>query len=98
MKYWRVRLVLMPVSKDYTVKNIESGQTKPDTRQEMSHEDFFHYVEQFIRFLMMLNKLVRVRGTNDYLHRVKTKHRNHIFLINSCSTFFLSSLLIQTLA
>ena len=62
----------MPVSKDYTIKNIESGQTKCDSRQEMSHEDFFLYVEHFVRFLFMLNKLTRIpSGTNDSIHRVK---------------------------
>jgi hypothetical protein len=62
----------MPVSKDYTIKNIESGQTKCDSRQEMSHEDFFLYVEHFVRFLIMLNKLSRVRsGISEYLHRVR---------------------------
>ena len=72
MKYWCTRLVLMPVSRDYTVKSIESGQTKCDSRQEMSHEDFFLYVEHFVRFLVMLNKLVRIRtGPNDFSHRVK---------------------------
>lgn len=61
----------MPVSRDYTVKNIESGQTKCDSRQEMSHEDYFLYVEHFIRFLVMLNKLSRMRtGPNEFIHRV----------------------------
>ncbi|CAF3303438.1 unnamed protein product [Rotaria sp. Silwood2] len=60
MKYWHTRLVLMPASKDYTIKNIESGQTKCDSREEMSHEDFFLYVEHFVRFLFMLNKLTRL--------------------------------------
>ncbi|CAF1097333.1 unnamed protein product [Rotaria sp. Silwood1] len=70
MKFWRTRLVLMPVSKDYTIKNIESGQRRCDSRQEMSHEDFFLYVEHFIRFLVMLNKLTRIRaGTNEFFHR-----------------------------
>ncbi|CAF1352290.1 unnamed protein product, partial [Adineta steineri] len=41
------RLVFMPVSKDYTIRNIESGQTKCDSREEMSHEDFFLYVKYF---------------------------------------------------
>ncbi|CAF3693460.1 unnamed protein product [Adineta steineri] len=59
IKYWHTRLVLMPVSKDYTIRNIESGQTKCDSREEMSHEDFFLYVEHFVRFLFMLNKLNR---------------------------------------
>ena len=73
MKYWRTRLVLMPVSKDYTIKSIESGQTKCDSRQEMSHEDYFLYVEHFIRFLFMLNKIAHVRiGPNEYYHRVKS--------------------------
>jgi hypothetical protein len=63
----------MPVSRDYTVKNIESGQTKCDSRQEMSHEDFFLYVEHFVRFLIMLNKLVRIRPeTNEFVHRVRS--------------------------
>lgn len=71
MKYWRTRLVLMPVSRDYTIKNIESGQRKCDSRQEMSHEDFFLYVEHFVRFLIMLNKVTRVRQPgNDCIHRV----------------------------
>jgi len=62
----------MPVSKDYTIKNIESGQTKCDSRQEMTQEDFFLYIEHFIRFLFMLNKLGRTRsGSNEFLHRVK---------------------------
>ncbi|CAF1152502.1 unnamed protein product [Rotaria sordida] len=70
MKYWRTRLVLMPVSKDYTIKNIESGHRKCDSRQEMSPEDYFLYVEHFVRFLVMLNKLTRMRsGTNDLFHR-----------------------------
>lgn len=61
----------MPVSKDYTVKNIESGQTKCDSRQEMLPDDYFHYVEHFIRFLVMLNKVTRIRPMcNEYLHRV----------------------------
>ncbi|UJR27809.1 hypothetical protein I4U23_009078 [Adineta vaga] len=69
-KHWRTRLVLMPVSRDYTIKNIESGQTKCDSRQEMSHEDYFLYVEHFIRFLVMLNKLSRIRsGTIESYHR-----------------------------
>ncbi|CAF1052106.1 unnamed protein product [Adineta ricciae] len=69
-KYWRTRLVLMPVSRDYTIKSIESGQTKCDSRQEMSHEDYFLYVEHFIRFLVMLNKLSRVRtGPTEFFHR-----------------------------
>jgi hypothetical protein len=68
MKYWRARLVLMPISRDYTIKSIESGQTKCDSRQEMSPEDFFLYVEHFIRFLIMLNKLTRQRtGSNDFI-------------------------------
>jgi hypothetical protein len=72
MKYWHTRLVLMPVSNDYTIKNIESGQTKCDSRQEMSHEDFFLYVEHFVRFLFMLNKLTRSPpGSNECIHRVK---------------------------
>jgi hypothetical protein len=72
MKYWHIRLVLMPVSQDYTIKNIESGQTKCDSRQEMSHEDFFLYVEHFVRFLFMLNKLIRLPiGSNECIHRVK---------------------------
>jgi len=69
-KYWRARLVLMPVTRDYTVKSIESGQTKCDSRQEMSHEDFFFYVEHFVRFLVMLNKLSRCRTNgNELIHR-----------------------------
>ena len=63
----------MPVSRDYTVKNIESGQTKCDSRQEMSHEDFFLYVEHFVRFLIMLNKLSRIRPVgNEFCHRVRS--------------------------
>ena len=74
MKYWRTRLVLMPVSRDYTIKSIESGQTKCDSRQEMSPEDFFLYIEHFVRFMTMLNKLVRPRGVpNEYPHRVRNK-------------------------
>ncbi|CAF3237234.1 unnamed protein product [Rotaria sp. Silwood2] len=70
MKFWRTRLVVMPVARDYTIKSIESGQRRCDSRQEMSHEDFFLYVEHFIRFLLMLNKLTRTRaGSNDVLHR-----------------------------
>jgi hypothetical protein len=62
----------MPALKDYTIKNIESGQTKCDSRQEMSHEDYFLYVEHFVRFLVMLNKLIRLpTGTSDCVHRVK---------------------------
>lgn len=72
MKYWRTRLVLMPVSRDYTIKSIESGQTKCDSRQEMTPEDFFLYVEHFVRFLVMLNKLSRCRvGSNEFIHRVR---------------------------
>ena len=64
----------MPVSKDYTIKSIESGQTKCDSFQEMSHEDFFLYVEHFVRFLVMLNKLTRIRpGLNEFIHRVRLK-------------------------
>lgn len=63
----------MPVSKDYTIRSIESGQTKCDSRQEMSPEDYFRYVEHFVRFLFMLNKLSRVpssNGSTDSIHRV----------------------------
>lgn len=61
----------MPVSNDYTIRNIETGQTKCDSRQEMSHEDFFLYVEHFVRFLFMLNKLIRLPvGSNECIHRV----------------------------
>ncbi|CAF4365078.1 unnamed protein product, partial [Adineta steineri] len=56
------RLVFMPVSKDYTIRNIESGQTKCDSREEMSHEDFFLYVKYF-------NQLP-VQST-ECIHRVK---------------------------
>jgi hypothetical protein len=71
----------MPVSRDYTIKNIESGQTKCDSRQEMSHEDFFLYVEHFVRFLFMLNKLKRVNSvSNDFFHRVR-RHNYSIFSI-----------------
>ncbi|CAF3777058.1 unnamed protein product [Rotaria magnacalcarata] len=70
VKYWHTRLVLMPVSKDYTIKNIESGQTKCDSRKEMSHEDFFLYVEHFVRFLFMLNKLSHSSmGSTECIHR-----------------------------
>jgi hypothetical protein len=70
----------MPVSKDYTIKNIESGQTKCDSRQEMSHEDFFLYVEHFVRFLIMLNKLTRIRsGTNEFFHRVSSNNLSIVF-------------------
>ncbi|CAF1551520.1 unnamed protein product, partial [Adineta ricciae] len=70
VKYWHTRLVIMPVSRDYTIKNIESGQTKCDSREEMSHEDFFLYVEHFVRFLFMLNKLNRLPiGTSESIHR-----------------------------
>ncbi len=63
----------MPVSRDYTVKNIESGQTKCDSRQEMAPEDFFVYIEHFVRFLFMLNKLSRTRSsTNEFFHRVRS--------------------------
>lgn len=63
----------MPVTRDYTVKSIESGQTKCDSRQEMSHEDFFFYVEHFVRFLVMLNKLSRCRtNANELIHRVRS--------------------------
>jgi hypothetical protein len=65
----------MPVSKDYTIRNIESGQTKCDSRQEMSHEDFFLYVEHCVRFLIMLNKIVRIRsGSSEFFHRVSSIH------------------------
>lgn len=64
----------MPVSKDYTIRNIESGQTKCDSRQEMTHEDFFLYVEHFVRFLFMLNKLARLQGRgNECIHRVNDR-------------------------
>ncbi|CAF1490955.1 unnamed protein product [Adineta steineri] len=70
IKYWHTRLVLMLVSKDYTIRNIESGQTKCDSREEMSHEDFFLYVEHFVRFLFMLNELNRVPiGSTKCIHR-----------------------------
>lgn len=62
----------MPVSKDYTIKNIESGQTKCDSRQEMTYEDYFLYVEHFVRFLFMLNKLTRVSiGPVEFIRRVR---------------------------
>ena len=61
----------MPVSRDYTIKSIESGQTKCDSHQEMSQEDYFLYVEHFVRFLVMLNKLIRLpAGSNESSHRV----------------------------
>jgi hypothetical protein len=70
----------MPVSKDYTIKSIESGQTKCDSRQEMSHEDFFLYVEHFVRFLIMLNKLARIRsGNNEFFHRVSSNNLSIVF-------------------
>ncbi|CAM4745809.1 unnamed protein product [Rotaria magnacalcarata] len=70
MKYWRIHLVLIPVSKDYTIKSVESGQRKCDSREEMSHEDFFLYVEHFVRFLFMLNKIARIRPSGtDFIHR-----------------------------
>lgn len=69
----------MPVSKDYTIKNIESGQKKCDSREEMSHEDFFLYVEHFVRFLFMLNKLVRLPVvSNECIRRVRS---NSTFLL-----------------
>ncbi|CAF3911665.1 unnamed protein product [Adineta steineri] len=103
MKYWRTRLVLMPVSRDYTIKNIESGQTKCDSRQEMSHEDFFLYVEHFIRFLVMLNKLTHIRtGSNEFFHRpldplTNTKridcHKRPAKHSTSCKTFKLTDII-----
>jgi hypothetical protein len=72
----------MPVSRDYTIKNIESGQTKCDSRQEMTHEDFFLYVEHFVRFLFMLNKLSRIRsGSTEFLHRVKSNNCSIIIFL-----------------
>ena len=68
----------MPVSKDYTVKNIESGQTKCDSRQEMSYEDFFLYVEHFVRFLIMLNKISRRQGSTEFFHRVSSNYSSLI--------------------
>ncbi len=77
----------MPVSNDYTIKNIESGQTKCDSRQEMSHEDFFLYVEHFVRFLFMLNKLIRLPvGSNECIHRVK---KNYYFLVFNINLIFI---------
>ncbi len=65
----------MPVSRDYTVKNIESGQTKCDSRQEMANEDFFLFVEHFLRFLIMLNKLQRARtAPTEFFHRVGSNY------------------------
>jgi hypothetical protein len=76
----------MPVSKDYTIRNIESGQTKCDSRQEMSHEDFFLYVEHFVRFLFMLNKLIRLpQGSTECIHRVK----ENLFSFFSVSLFYI---------
>jgi len=73
----------MPVSKDYTIKNIESGQTKCDSRQEMTEEDFFLYIEHFIRFLFMLNKLSRTRsGSTEFLHRVKSNNSSIIIFLH----------------
>ena len=61
----------MPVSRDYTIRNIESDQARCDSRQEMTHEDYFLYVEHFVRFLFMLNKLTRhPLPTNECIHRV----------------------------
>jgi hypothetical protein len=83
----------MPVSQDYTIKNIESGQTKCDSREEMSHEDFFLYVEHFVRFLFMLNKLIRLPiGSNECIHRVKLKLLVDLLISISHISF---SLLIQ---
>lgn len=82
MKYWHTRLVIMPVSKDYTIKNIESGQTKCDSRQEMSHEDFFLYVEHFVRFLFMLNKLIRIPVAGcECIHRVSDRAERTFLVI-----------------
>jgi hypothetical protein len=82
----------MPVSTDYTVKSIESGQTKCDSRQEMSYEDFFLYVEHFVRFLFMLNKLTRIRlSANESCHRVKLNNSSIIHFLY----IFIFSLLIQ---
>ena len=69
----------MPVARDYTIRSIESGQTKCDSRQEMSPEDYFLYVEHFVRFLFMLNKLKRLRGGSlDCTHGVNDDHHFHI--------------------
>jgi hypothetical protein len=82
MKYWHARLVIMPVSKDYTIRNIETGQTKCDSRQEMSHEDFFLYVEHFVRFLFMLNKLIRIPVAGcECIHRVSHRSGKRAFLV-----------------
>jgi hypothetical protein len=78
----------MPVSQDYTIRNIESGHTKCDSRQEMTHEDFFLYVEHFVRFLFMLNKLSRLPiGSNECIHRVN----DDLFLSPSIRIFHLAS-------
>ncbi|CAF4256325.1 unnamed protein product, partial [Adineta steineri] len=67
--YWHTCLVLMPVSKDCAIRNIESGQTKCDSSEEMLHENFFLYVEHFVRFLFMLNKFNRVpTGSIQCIH------------------------------
>jgi hypothetical protein len=85
----------MPVSRDYTVKNIESGQTKCDSRQEMSNEDFFLFVEHFLRFLIMLNKLTRTRPVpNEFFHRVGSNH-SFFFLLIFFFLFIYFSLLIH---
>lgn len=61
----------MPVSRDNKIRNIEIGQTQCDCRQEMTHEDYFRFVEHFVRFLFMLNKLIRVAScTHEAIHRV----------------------------
>lgn len=87
MKYWRIRVVLVPVCRDYTIKSIESGQTKCDSRQEMTCDDFFLYVEHFVRFMIMLNKLTRNRTSpNDCNHRVSYKITVSILII--CSSNF----------
>jgi len=72
-KYWHIRLILIPVSQDYMVKNIDTGVTKCDSRPEMSHADYFGFVEHFVRFLIMLNKLTRTsQSQNDCIHRVNS--------------------------
>jgi hypothetical protein len=76
MKYWHTRLVIMPMSKDVTIRSIESGERKCDSHREMSPEDFFFYVEHFVRFLFMLNKLFRMlTPVDDNLSRQQDRCR-----------------------
>ncbi|CAF1121552.1 unnamed protein product [Didymodactylos carnosus] len=66
MKYWRTRLVVMPASRDYTPKMVESGVIKCDSRPELTPEQFYQYIEHFTRFLLMLNKLKYVSPERVY--------------------------------